>query len=421
MERIALFNYRCFEHLELALGSKVTLLIGDNASGKTSLVRAISACLNSFFSGFSDENTRFSGLQKSDFREIFAESGLANELPIEVKFKLLGIESSLQLQTPKGRTLQLPLRNITQFAHAVYETLFADAKQVKPLPLIAAFSTSDIHSVRNLNSARFKRYAQKPSFGYYECLQGDGFLDYWTLRLLVLREGSTGELEVNGVIQAIKDMLGAGGCNLIQDVLIRPIQGKVYYQLVDGRLTDTDNLSDGLRRLVNICMDLAFRCMLLNKGIHGAEACAKTEGTVLIDEIDLHLHPSLQSVVVKGLQHAFPGLQFVITSHAPMVMTGIPKDETTKVIHLTYSADNGYVATEISAYGLDASTIIETVLGVVPRSKDVDVDLKVLFDHIDQDQFEAAKEKLRQMRNQFGDSLPDLARAESMLSFLTAV
>lgn len=421
MERIALFNYRCFEHLELTLGSKITLLIGDNASGKTTLVRAISACLNSFFSGFSDENTRFSGLQKNDFRIISTEDGLANEQPIGIDFGLFGIDASLQLHTPKGRTLQLPLKDMAQFANGLYNALFVESRQAISLPLIAAFSTSDIHSVRKLNPDRFRRYAQKPSFGYYECLQGDGFLDYWTLRLLILREGDTGRAEVEGVLAALRKMLGPDGCNVIRDVLVRPIQGKVHYQLIDGRTVDTENLSDGLRRLVNVGMDLAFRCMLLNKGVYGDEACSKTTGTVLIDEIDLHLHPSLQSMVVKGLQIAFPNLQLIITSHAPMVMTGIPKDESAKVIYLSYSPSSGYSAAEISVYGLDASTIIETVLGLAPRSKEVDMELRALFDHIDQDQFELAKEKLRQMRDKFGDSLPDLSRAESMLNFFSAI
>lgn len=418
MEKITLNNYRCFEKLPLEFSGKVNLLIGDNASGKTTLIRAISAVLNSFFIGFSDENTRFIGLSKDDFRIAESETGLANEEIIKVDFTLLDRDASLELRSKKGRTLQNPLNEIFDIGKQMYNGLFDNGKQVIALPLFASFSTSDIHSTRKLNREPFKKYEHKPSFGYYECLQGDGFLDYWTTRLLVLREGNTGEIEVQGVITALIDALGKEGCNILNDIHIRPIQGKVYYYAPDNRITDTANLSDGLRRLINIVLDLSFRCMLLNKGIYGQDACKNTKGTVLIDEIDLHLHPTLQSVVIKGLQNAFPQLQFIITSHAPMIMTGIPMDKNNKIIKLGYNKSEGYTAKKIESYGLDASTIIEAILGVTPRSKEVDNRLHILFSFIDNEQYIEAVEKLKEMKKEFGDNLPELSKAESMLNFL---
>lgn len=419
MKNIELNNYRCFNKLSLSFTDKVNLLIGDNASGKTTIIRALSSVLNSFFVGYSDENTRFLGLVKDDFRMIGSTMGLVNEEPIKVDFTLLNVEASLELHSKKGRTLQKPLDTIQKFGKKLYSNLFINGQQVIALPLFASFSTSDIHSVRKLNADKFKKYEQKPSFGYYECMQGDGLLNYWTKRLLVLQEASKGKLEIEGVRQAIKDALGYNGCKMIADMQIRHNQGKVYYVHPDGRETETANLSDGLRRLVNITLDLGFRCMLLNKGIFGLEACAKTKGTVLIDEIDLHLHPTLQTVVIKGLQNAFPEIQFIITSHAPMIMTGIPMNENNKIYHLEYTLASGYTAKEIEAFGLDASTIIEVILGVTPRSKEVDDRLKSLFSFIENDEYSKANEVLEIMKKQFGDRLPELAKAEAMLNFLT--
>lgn len=419
MKNIELKNYRCFENLFLIFSEKTNLLIGDNAAGKTTVIRAISSVLNSFFVGFSDENTRFIGLSHDDFRIAESETGLANEAPIKVDFLMLESVSSLQLNSKKGKTLKDPLKPIKEVGKSMYASLFENGVQKLALPLFASFSTSDIHSTRKLSLEPFKKYEHKPSFGYYECLQGDGFLKYWTKRLLVLREANTGDLEINGVVSALMAALGHEGCHIITDVHIRPNQGKVYYYLNDNRVSDTDNLSDGLRRLINIVMDLAFRCMLLNKGFYGSEACKKTTGTVLIDEIDLHLHPTLQSVVMKGLQNAFPNLQFIITSHAPMIMTGIPMDEQNKIIKLGFKKGEGYYAKEIETYGLDASTIIQAILGVTPRSQDVEDRLSTLFSFIDDNQYEKAILKLTDMRKQFGNYLPELAKAEAMLNFLT--
>jgi predicted ATP-binding protein involved in virulence len=419
MEKVVLSHYRCFSYLELSFKKKVNLLIGDNASGKTTLVRALSSILNAFFAGFSDENTRFFGLSKNDFSIVKGDAVLVNEEPISILFKNLNVEAELKLNSKKGRTLQDPLSPMVRMGKELYNSFLIEGQQVQQLPLFASFSTSDIHSVRSINVEKFKKYDHKPSFGYYECLSGDGFLKYWTKRLLVLKEANKGEVEITGVSNALLKCLGPEGCNIISKVQIRHNQGKVYYILLDKREVDTENLSDGLRRLVNIIMDIAFRCMILNKGILGVKACEKTYGTVLIDEIDLHLHPKLQALVVKGLQKAFPRLQFIITSHAPMVMTGIPIDSDNKIYKLNYSLSEGYSAKEVQLYGLDASTIIQTALGVTPRSQEVENLLISLFDFIDNDAFDKASEKLKELRVKFGNNLPELAKAEAMLNFLT--
>ncbi len=404
----------------MEFSDKVNLLIGDNASGKTTIIRAVSAALSSFFAGFSDENTRFTGLEKEDFRIVRAEESLANEEPINIKFEWLDKKGELILNSAKGRTLQDPLKELKNLGAEIYKGMFQDGKQIIALPMFTSFSTADIHKPRRFGSDIFKKYEHKPSFGYYECFQGDGFMKYWTLRLLVLREGRTGELEVEGVLKALKKALGRDGCNIISDVDIRPIQGKIYYILSDNRETDTDNLSDGYRRLINIVLDLAFRCMLLNKGIYGLEACVKTKGTVLIDEIDLHLHPTLQSVVMKGLQKAFPNLQFIITSHAPMIMSSISLETGNKIIKLQFSETNGYEANETKLFGMDASTIIETELNIPSRDANVQESLDSIFDLIDDENIEEARGKLNAMKEKFDGTIPELAKAESMINFLTA-
>ncbi|MEA5401631.1 AAA family ATPase [Arcicella sp. DC2W] len=419
MEKITIHNYRCFELLSLNFKEGVNLFIGDNSSGKTTLIRALSTVLNSFFIGFSDENTRFLGLSPNDFSVVESTSGLANEPAIKIDFTNLRVNASLELNSKKGRTLQKPLDAINRVGKSLYKNLFEDKVQKETLPLFASFSTADIHTTRKINREKFKNYDQKPSFGYYECLQGDGFLDYWTKRLLILKEAQKGEIEIEGVRLAIQKALGVDGCNVIEDMQIRHNQGKVYYMLTDKREVETALLSDGLTRLVNIVLDLSFRCMLLNKGIFGVEACANTKGTVLIDEIDLHLHPSLQSLVVKGVQNAFPQLQFIITSHSPLLMSGILDNEKNVIYKLTYAKEKGYIAQEVKTYGLDASTIIETVLGVIPRTKEVDDRLNTLFSFIDIDDYISAANYLNQMKEEFGDSLPELSKAETMLNFLS--
>lgn len=146
------------------------------------------------------------------------------------------------------------MNNYKAYGKYLFDTLFdiENKRQANPLPLFASFTTEDIHSNRKLEEKRFKQYFHKPSFGYYECMQGNGFFPYWIKRLLVLTEGNKSIEEIEGVQQAIKKALGEEGCNIITHMSVRPNQGKVYYHFTDGREVEAENLSDGYTRVVNI-------------------------------------------------------------------------------------------------------------------------------------------------------------------------
>ncbi|MBF0471843.1 MAG: AAA family ATPase, partial [Gammaproteobacteria bacterium] len=84
-------------------------------------------------------------------------------------------------------------------------------------------------------------------------------------------------------------------------------------------------LSDGVRAMVSLTADLAWRCAKLNPHLR-AEAANKTEGIVLIDEVDMHLHPAWQQRVIASLQSAFPKIQFIVTTHSPQVISTVAKE-----------------------------------------------------------------------------------------------
>ena len=231
-----------------------------------------------------------------------------------------------------------------------------------------------------------------------------------------MQEGRENHPEITIVRNAIRKALGPEGCNIISDMQVRPNQRKVYYIFLDGREIEADYLSDGYRRLVNIVTDLAFRCALLNRGIYGEDACALTRGSVLIDEADLHLHPSLQAVVLKGLRNAFPRLQFIVSSHAPMLMSCVETSDENIVYKLSYSPEDGYGIVPVSTYGMDLSTLTDVILGQVPRATEVDQNLSHLFHLIDESNYDEAAELLQQMRSRHGENLPELTQAEAMLN-----
>ena len=417
IEYLFFSNFRCFENYRLDFKNGINLLFGANGSGKTTILRGMKIVMSSFFSGFSDVNTRFIGIANSDFMSEVTNDIEVLERPVIIEYKFSGFSNLvLSRSGKKNRTSIAGIKNLRDDTKGLYQQLAAEDDGSIALPLFAAFSTEDIHSTRKLDKSIFAKYYQPRSFGYYECLQGDGFFDYWMHRLLVLAEGQKSLMEITVVSNAITMALGPDGCNIIRGMSIRPMKKKVFFQYVDGREVEASNLSDGYKRLVNIVTDLSIRCCLLNGKIYGMNCCSQTSGTVLIDEVDQHLHPELQSVVLKSLRATFPELQFVVSSHAPMVMSSVMTNSENEVLHLQYK-NNEYSASPISTYGLDATTILEMYMGRKARVAEVEEKLKQLFELIDSEQYPEAKAILNEMTKEFGDTLPEIIQARTMLDF----
>lgn len=413
MRRVTINNFRCYESKSIDFRRGINLLIGDNSVGKTSLLRACNLVMNAFFCGYSDENTKWKSAEDDDFREIKNDDVATDELPINIAFELdeidcpeitladgsvkhlydnepllgelgypkLNIEKKSKKNARNLITGLIPLRTYASLlqknSHAIIE---GTAIQRNALPLFAYFTTEDIHTVRKFDKEKraFKKYPQKPSFGYFESFDCKGLLDCWLQRLLVLKEAKKGEQEIECVRKAVVSALGPDGCNIIADMDIRITDNKVFFRYCDGREVRSDLLSDGYRRLVSIVVDLAFRCALLNKVMYGDEAYRQTHGTAIIDEIDEHLHPALQVSILKALHNTFPKIQFIVSTHAPLVMSSVENTPENVVYKLEYR-DGIYSHKELNTYGLDVNLLLKEQMKVSVR----DTKASELFEQID--------------------------------------
>jgi len=452
MRDIIIKNFRCYTEKKMEFRRGINLLIGDNSVGKTSLLRACNLVNNSFFSGYSDENTVWKSADTDDFREIKNDDIQTDDLSINITFHLdendcppiimpngslekLEAKSSWNDESGKedlcieknskknSRNLVTGLKQLKIYASLLQENshtiINGKSVQNNVLPLFAYFTTEDIHSIRKFDKEKknFKKYPQKPSFGYFESFDCKGLLDCWIKRLLVLKEAKKGEQEIECVRKAVVSALGPDGCNIITDMDVRHNDNEVFFIYCDGREVRSDLLSDGYRRLVSIVVDIAFRSALLNKVMYGDEAYKYTHGTVIIDEIDEHLHPELQVRILKALHETFPNIQFIVSTHAPLVMSSVENSPENVVYKLEYK-DGIYSHKELNTYGLDASTIIQIYMDQAPRDLIVDKEIKNIESLIDSEKYVEARIALEKMLERPGsDSNPELSKIEATLSF----
>ena len=443
MKDITISNFRCYNNTTMEFRKGINLLIGDNSSGKTSLIRACNFVANSLFCGYSDENTVWKSVDDDDFKlNIDANNTILPEQPVSISFHLatwdlspikaddalVSFDYDTQLHIEKkskknSRNLLTGLSTLKTYAATLYSNshlkIGNDVVQQNVLPVYACFTTEDIHASRKIDRQKFKEYAQKPSFGYFECYDCRGLFDYWLERLLVLQEAEIGEQEIECVRKAISKCFGVNGASIIEDMVIRPVRGKVFFKYTDGRYVESSMLSDGYKRLVNIVVDIAIRCALLNKGMYGSEAYKQTHGTVIIDEIDEHLHPALQSKVLKSLHQTFPEIQFIVSTHAPLVMSSVEKSKDNVVYRLWYDEEeHDYKHVELNTYGLDSNLIFEEEMFVASRDSIVSEQLKDIKRLVSERKLAEAKTLLADLETKTSPSQPSLIKIHSLINRL---
>lgn len=442
MKDLTIHDFRCYTEKHIEFRSGINLLIGNNSSGKTSLIRACNFVTNSFFCGYSDDNTNWKSVEDNDFKQsVGADNTILPEKPVSIEFHMAewdlhtidcdngqtkrfdyeNTELKLEKKSKKNsRNLVTGLNDLKDYSSNMYAYSHKEENeefvQINTLPVYACFTTEDIHASRKIDVAKFKKYDQKPSFGYYECYDCRGLFDYWLNRLLVLQEAETGVTEINTVRKAIKSALGEEGCNIINDIIIRPMRGKVFFKYTDGRIVESGMLSDGYKRLVNIVLDIAIRCSLLNKIKFGEESFRFTHGTVIIDEIDEHLHPALQSRVLKDLHRTFPKIQFIVSTHAPMVISSVENLAENVVYQLWYDVEEKtYRHSELNTYGLDSNLILEENMGVDSRDSAVQEQFVLLKNLVKERRLAEALEMLNSMNR---PDQPELVKLRSMINRL---
>ena len=176
----------------------------------------------------------------------------------------------------------------------------------------------------------------------------------------------------------------------------------------DGRAAPWSELSDGYHVFTALVADIARRAVMLNE-FDGAEAPAKVEGVVLIDEIDLHLHPRWQREALPRLRDVFPKLQLIVTTHSPQVLSSAENRQVRQLIDSRPQEHGVFVE------GRDTNAILREYMHTEDRSAEGTAALRSLHDCIDQGRHEEAVKLYEELLARWGDLDPALIRAKGFM------
>lgn len=139
----------------------------------------------------------------------------------------------------------------------------------------------------------------------------------------------------------------------------------LQFSFKDGRTIAFETLPMGYKRIFSIVLDLAYRCFILNED-------SQSQGIVMIDEVELHLHPTLQQEILQRLQKTFPKIQFIVTTHSPLVISNFKADENNKIIKLEHDGNKYWNHTVENIYGIDYTTGLMDIMGAKYRPSSID-------------------------------------------------
>ena len=312
--------------MELEFTSGVNLLIGDNGVGKTSILEATAVILSGILKGVNGVPTK--NILQSEIHFSVNERGDASseihfETPVEVACTI-----NIKEQKFHCERLRLDENGNTRtkmFDDGIVKWMQETSNDPNTvLPLLCFQSDARVWQMRRGDFGKeLKKKLNDRRCGYIGCL--DYSLDIkgiqeWCLKMELNAFHKKREIKE---YEAFKYIVAAF-MKRIGNLTNLP---KIYYssqleQLVyqEGDITmPISNLSAGYQSLLWMVMNLAYRLALLNP--ENAEYLEKTAGIVLIDEIDMHLHPKWQWNIVNALQETFPNIQFILATHSPIVIS----------------------------------------------------------------------------------------------------
>lgn len=382
IEELRLHNFKGFEDRSFDFKEMFTLLVGNNGEGKTAVLDGIAVAIGGFLNGIADlDNNDKKNITKDEIRRKKITLGntvnLEAQYPVEVECKteIQGkVYKWIRIKENKGgRTKFDENTDIKKYSRRIQQQVSGGKEIV--LPVFAYHGTGRLWAKTN-TPAKQSMDSNSRFLGYKNCLKpisNENLFTEWfkTMKRIEIDEG-TKSVEFSAVKRAIEEFLGGRNTGIDYNLKEKEIQ----VTMRDGQLLPYRMLSDGYQNAIGMIADTAFRMVTLNPQLKDT-AIIETPGIILIDEIDLHLHPSWQRHIVQDLKRTFPKVQFIATTHAPIVISTCSENE---VIKLSGKDEVEYIE---STTGWLAEDVLKNIMDVEssrePQTEDMISRMRLLY------------------------------------------
>ena len=432
LKNIVIKNFRCFEKVSIDFDEHITLIVGKNGAGKTALLDAVAVSISSFLLGIDGTVSR--SILKDDaryeFHDLNGTIDPQHQFPVSIESKgdCLGEQDKKWLRalnSENGKTTIKDASQLTDIAKKTQNKIMKGDKSLI-LPLISYYGTGRLYAQkrekRNIDSlTEFKRQV-----GYVDCMAAESneklMLNWFQIQTMksLQQQQKTGMIErplllatvEKAICKSYERISGSKKAGIFFDLDTHRLMLEFETENGDAKKFAMDEMSDGYKNTLSMIGDIAYRMAVLNPML-GDKVLSETPGIVLIDEIDLHLHPKWQQSILNDLNEIFPNIQFIVTSHAPAVINSVPKEQ----IRIL---DNGEIYMPAAqTYGRDANSILREVMQVSDRPAPVKKRMDLFYTYMDEKKYQEADKVLKEIENIVGATDPDVAAARTSLDLET--
>jgi predicted ATP-binding protein involved in virulence len=407
------------------------VLVAENGQGKTAVLDAVGIALGTFVDTVASTR-QFHGFERTDVRLVKEESAMIPALPTSYEAGGYVAGHSVSWKREVSKYGRRGVRSSTKDTRALRKSALEvragiDGEGV--LPLVASYGTERLWNENAPSSVSQKKKAAAASgrfLGYDHCLWSPspfkGFIGWYEQKMDEIGNPAFGaELAnslplVRAVHEAVRVVLApVGWQEMVWDSNRRSLN---VSHPVQGQLP-LATLSDGIRNMIALIADMSSRCAVLNPQF-GERAAQMTPGILLIDEVDLHLHPRWQQLVIELVRKAFPAMQIILSTHSPHVLSTVDR-QSIRVLKFK----DGKIQSEIPAAqtrGVMSADVLASIMGVDPTPETEEATWLSRYRALIEDgtaegtEARALREKLQA---HFGENHPVLVDCDRLIRFQT--
>ena len=428
LEKIRITNYRCFKDADIEFDDHATLIVGKNGAGKTAILDAVAVAVSTFLLGIDGGVSR--SISKDDaryeFHDLDGTVDPQHQFPVSIEsigdcLDNCDVKWMRSLNSESGNTTVKEARELTNISKDAQKRIMTGDKSLI-LPLISYYGTGRLY-VQKKEKKNIKSLTEfKRQVGYVDCMAAESneklMLNWFQIQTLksLQEQQRTGKVEKSLLLKTVESAIckcferisGSKNADIVFDLDTHRLV--LNFEGTDGSLQKfaMDEMSDGYKNTLSMIGDIAYRMAVLNPML-GDKVLEETTGVVVIDEIDLHLHPQWQQTIISDLNTIFPKIQFIVSSHAPAVINSVAKEQ----IRIL---DNGEIYMPAAqTYGIDANSILREVMKVSERPADIKQRMNLFYSYMDENNYKEADKVLTEIEAIVGTTDPDIAAARTSL------
>jgi predicted ATP-binding protein involved in virulence len=436
IDRLEITNFKKFSDYTIDLHPQFTLLVGDNGTGKTTILDALAIAAGVWLVQAPDSTLSNSGrnILPAEIRLEAVNTGDRRTRLVEckpVQISTIGQigESTVQWLrqiNPKGsRTSNAGSREVLE----IITNLFKSDRSGENIwfPVIAYYGAGRAWLPSNKRDGKAKQSSPSRRWdAFYDCFEERiriADIQNWFQKEAIASVNQQGQMRSGykvvefAILRCIPDA---------DAIWFDPDRLEIFVS-IDHNPQPFSNLSAGQKMMVALIADIAIKVVNQNAAFLTEELSIdnqvpplllqQTPGLVLIDEIDVHLHPKWQRQVVNDLRTTFPSIQFVCTSHSPLII-GEVEASCIRILEGDEETSNNSATIPLESYGLDANRVLDELMGSSDRNKEIADKLQILFRLIDDEDFDQARQSIITLTEKLGEFEPELTRARSLIKFL---